>query len=102
MRVAPQMPPQIPRPGAATADREEELLLYVETIETIGLHGFQNSYECLWAKISTPNSEYYVAAVYHPPSSEYLSGDFLDFLIDAVEHLHVFANITAFLKKIWI
>ena len=25
--------------------------------------------------------------VYHPPSSEYLSGDFLDFLIDAVERL---------------
>ena len=51
------------------------------------LHGFQNPYECLWAKISTPNSEYYVAAVYHPPSSEYLSGDFPDFLIDAVERL---------------
>ena len=51
------------------------------------LHGFQNPYECLWAKISTPNSEYYVAAVYHPPSSEDLSGDFPDFLIDAVERL---------------
>ena len=51
------------------------------------LHAFQNPYECLWAKISTPNSEYYVAAVYHPPSPEYSSGDFLDFLIDAVERL---------------
>ena len=51
------------------------------------LHGFQNPYECLWTKISTPNSEYYVAAVYHPASSEYLSGYLLDFLIDAVERL---------------
>ena len=29
------------------------------------LHGFQNPYECLWAKISTQNSEYYVALL-HP------------------------------------
>ena len=51
------------------------------------LYGFQIPYECLWAKISTPNSEYYVAAVYHPPSSVYLPGDFLDYLIDSVERL---------------
>ena len=41
----------------------------------------------MWTKISTSNSEYYVAAVYHPLSSECLSGDLLDFLIDAVERL---------------
>ena len=51
------------------------------------LYGFQIPYECLWAKISTLNSEYYVAAVYHPPSSVYLPGDFLDYLIDSVERL---------------
>ena len=28
MRVAPQMPPQIPRPGAATARRIHDMLMY--------------------------------------------------------------------------
>ena len=44
-------------------------------------------YECLWTKITTDNSVFYVVALYHPPSSDYLSDDVLDFLIDSCERL---------------
>ena len=41
----------------------------------------------LITKITTDNSVFYVAALYHPPSYEYLSDDLLDFLIDSCERL---------------
>ena len=30
-----------------------------------------DSFECVWSVITTPNSKYYVAAVYHPPDPVY-------------------------------
>ena len=38
-------------------------------IEEIDVRG--NEYECLWAKVSTTNRDYFVASVYHPPTFDY-------------------------------
>ena len=51
------------------------------------LEEFSNPYECLWTKITTNNSIFYLLAIYHPPSPEYQSSDFLDFLTDSCERL---------------
>lgn len=51
------------------------------------LKEFSNPYECLWTKVITDNSVFYVVALYFPPSSEYLPDDLLDFLIDSCEKL---------------
>lgn len=32
---------------------------------------FSKDFECLWAKISTSNSVFYIAVVYHPPEPKY-------------------------------
>ena len=51
------------------------------------LEEFSNPYECLWTKITTNNSIFYLLAIYHPPSPEYQSSDLLDFLTDLCERL---------------
>lgn len=37
-------------------------------------------FECLWAKVSTGNSVFYIAVVYHPPEPQYNADDLIDFL----------------------
>ena len=51
------------------------------------LEEFSNPYECLWTKITTSNSIFYLSAIYHPPSPEYHPDDLLDFLMDSCERL---------------
>ena len=43
--------------------------------------------ETFWCNITTPNSEYYVASVYHPPDLIYEATDLLDFLSDSCDQL---------------
>ena len=38
----------------------------------------QNRFECLWCKIQTKNSKFYVGAIYYPPDPQYLESEFLD------------------------
>ena len=49
-----------------------------------------NDFECMWSKIVTSNSEFYVAVVYHPPNSDYLASDLVDHLIDGCEYIFFF------------
>ena len=37
-------------------------------------------YEFVWCKITTPNSDYYVASIYHPPDPVYDASELLDLL----------------------
>ena len=46
-----------------------------------------NPFECLWTKIITQNSEYFVATIYHPPDYEHNELDLIEFLIDSCEQL---------------
>ena len=39
-----------------------------------------NSFECLWVKITTENSIFYVATIYHPPDHMYDPDDLVEFL----------------------
>mgnify|MGYP002803377516 CR=1 FL=1 len=41
----------------------------------------------MWSRVVTPNSEFYVAVVYHPPNSDYLASDLVDHLIDSCEYI---------------
>ena len=43
--------------------------------------------ETVWCKITTPNSEYHVASVYHPPVTIYETNDLLDFLSDSCDQI---------------
>ena len=57
-----------------------------------GLHmqldsNFSNIFECLGAKITTPNSTFYVAAVYHPPEPQYCPVELLDHLTNSCDRL---------------
>ena len=40
-----------------------------------------NEYECLLAKVSTTNQDYFVASVYHPPTFGYYETAFIEFLV---------------------
>ena len=42
---------------------------------------------CVWSIITTSNSKYYVAAVYHPPDPVYAGGEILDYLSDCCEQV---------------
>ena len=42
-----------------------------------------NPFECLWVKITTENSSFNVAAVYHPPDHNYNADDLIEFLMDS-------------------
>ena len=46
-----------------------------------------NSFECLCAKITTENSIFYVASIYHPPDHIYNHDDFVEFLTNSCEQL---------------
>ena len=46
-----------------------------------------NPFECLWVKITTENSSFNVAAVYHPPDHTYNADDLIEFLMDSCEQL---------------
>ena len=44
-------------------------------------------FECVWSVITTSNSKYYVAAVYHPPDPVYAGGEIFDYLSDSCEQV---------------
>ena len=44
----------------------------------VNILALQNQFECLWCKIQTKNSKFYVGAIYYPPDPEYLESEFLD------------------------
>ena len=46
-----------------------------------------SEFECLWTKIETLNSQFFLATVYHPPNPEYNQHDLIEFLIDSCEGL---------------
>ncbi len=46
-----------------------------------------NPFECLWVKITTENSSFNVAAVYHPPDHTYNADDLIEFVMDSCEQL---------------
>ena len=48
---------------------------------------FDNPFKCLWTEITTQNSEFYFAIVYHPPNPEYNDQDLIEFFIDSCEQL---------------
>ena len=56
---------------------------------TQGLHSNVrgNEYECLWAKVSTTNQDYFVASVYHPPTFDYYETAFIEFLVNCCESI---------------
>ena len=45
-----------------------------------------NEYECLWAKVSMINQDYFVASVYHPPTIDYCETTFIEFLVNSCEN----------------
>ena len=48
---------------------------------------FDNPFKCLWTKITTQNSEFYVVIVYPPLNLEYNDQDIIEFFIDTCEQL---------------
>ena len=46
-----------------------------------------NDFECMWSRVVPPNSEFYVAVVYHPPNSDYLASDLVGHLIDSCDSI---------------
>ncbi len=49
---------------------------------------FHNTFECLWVKVQTPNSAYYIAALYNPPDTDQRTSlDLIDHLMDSCELL---------------
>ena len=49
------------------------------------IHVPHNEYECLWARVSTTNQDYFVALVYHPPTFDYYETAFIEFLVNSCE-----------------
>ena len=55
-----------------------------------GLEGnFSNDFECLWDKISTNNSVFHIAVVYHPPEPQYNADNLIDFLANTCNDILV-------------
>ena len=46
-----------------------------------------NEYECLWARVSTTNEDYFVTSVYHPPTFDYYKTAFMEFLVNSGESI---------------
>ena len=46
---------------------------------------FNNDFECLWCELTTTNSKYFIASVYHPPSPIYHDDDLLHHLTESCE-----------------
>ena len=44
-------------------------------------------FESLWCKITTPNSEFFAASVYHPPDPIYEPADLLNFLSETCDQI---------------
>ena len=53
-------------------------------IKAINANG-QFEFETLWCKITTPNSEFFAASVYHPPDLSYEPADLLNFLSETCQ-----------------
>ena len=51
------------------------------------LPNLTNSFECLWVKIATENSIFYVATIYHPPDHMYNPDDLVEFLANSCEQV---------------
>ena len=51
------------------------------------LPNLTNSFECLWVKITTENSIFYVATIYHPPDHIYNPADLVEFLTNLCEQV---------------
>ena len=51
------------------------------------LPNLTNSFECLWVKITTENSIFYVATIYHPPDHMYNPDDLVEFLTNSCEQV---------------
>ena len=51
------------------------------------LPDLDNPFECLWTKIITQNSEFFVATIDHPPDYECNEQDLIEFLIDSCKQL---------------
>ena len=51
------------------------------------LEEFANDFECMWTRISTPNSAFYTCSIYHPPEPVYREEDLLGFLGDTCEQI---------------
>lgn len=47
---------------------------------------FSSDFQCLWQRVSTPNSVCYAYVVYHPDESSYDQEGLLDFLTASCEH----------------
>ena len=46
-----------------------------------------NEYECLRAKVTTTNKDYFVTSVYHPPTFDYCETAFIEFLVNSCESI---------------
>ena len=55
-------------------------------IKAINANG-QFEFETLWCKITTPNSEFFAASVYHPPDLIYEPADLLNFLSETCDQI---------------
>ena len=55
-------------------------------IKAINANG-QFEFETLWCKITTPNSEFFAASVYHPPDPIYEPADLLNFLSETCDQI---------------
>ena len=51
------------------------------------LPNLTNSFECLWVNITTENSIFYVATIYHPPDHMYNPDDLVEFLTNLCEQV---------------
>lgn len=69
-----------PSGGVAIICRNDCLLEQLDS-------NFSYIFDCLWAKIITPNSTFYVAAVYHPPEPQYCPDQLLHHLINNCDRL---------------
>ena len=51
------------------------------------IQNMDNPFECLWVRITTQNSSFNIAVVYHPPEHDYDANDLVDFLTESSEQL---------------
>ena len=47
----------------------------------------ESNFECLWCEISTTNSKYYTASIYHPPDPLYDESALLEYLSESMEQI---------------
>ena len=62
-------------------------ILYRNDWKMESLPNLTNSFECLWVKITTENSIFYVATIYHPPDHMYNPADLVEFLTNSCEQV---------------